>query len=131
MPSKPDPFRLIRKAKTSAPNYDLDTEAIIGRLQQWQSFCEFEIIDAADDTVDLEFLTMPQDLDAFVQEVYQFCPDIVDQGTACLPDMLENDGVPGHVRALAEGLEPGDGEFGIRVLKRQIERTSSLGLWWD
>ena len=71
----------IREAKTGAPNYGLDTEDIIGRLRQWQARCEFTVTGAERDAVDLKFETLPQDMDAFAKELYEFCPDLVDQGT--------------------------------------------------
>jgi len=38
-----DSFAAVRAARTGAPNYDLDTDAIIARLAEWQSLCSFAV----------------------------------------------------------------------------------------
>lgn len=48
------------------------------------------------------FKKTPADMDAFAREVYEFCPDVVDQGV-------------GTVHALA----------------REMRKTGALYLWWD
>src|SRR5215469_7435301 len=90
MPNKPaDQYELIREADTDAANYDLDTDAIIARLKEWESLCKFRVTAAGHDTVEIEFETFPEDMDAFVRDLYDFCPDLVDQGTGCLHEVLE------------------------------------------
>jgi hypothetical protein len=127
-----DPFRAVRKAKTSAPNYDLDTDAIIAKLQAWSTLCQFRVTSAKDDALELEFDTLPTDLDAFIQDLYAFCPDIVDQGTACVPDMVESmDEIPDDLQEMIEGLDLEDENIGFTILKRELERNQAAALWWD
>jgi hypothetical protein len=76
-----DSFAAVRQAGTGAPNFDLDTDAIIEHLTQWQSLCSFRVTGAGHDTVDLKFDTFPKDMEAFFRDLYEFCPDLVDQGT--------------------------------------------------
>src|SRR5205823_1577417 len=84
-----DPFALIRTAQTAAPNFDLDNQAIIEHLTKWRSLCSFRVVSAGGDRAEIEFQTLPKDMDAFVRDLYQFCPDLVDQGTGCVHEMLE------------------------------------------
>ena len=84
-----DPFAAVHAAATSAPNYETDNAAIIDRLTQWQSLCSFVVKSAKGDRIEIEFTTLPKDMDAFVRDLYDFCPDLVDQGTGCLHEMLE------------------------------------------
>src|SRR4051812_11378382 len=95
-----DPFAAVRDARTSAPNFDLDNAEIIDRLTKWQSLCSFKVTAAEGDTVNIEFATLPRDIDAFVRELYEFCPDVVDQGTGCMHEMVES------MEEVGEELEP-------------------------
>lgn len=96
------PFDILRIARTDATNYDLQTEALVHALTAWDEAWGIDITHATTDTIELSLRRMPPDLDAFANEVYALCPDVVDQGT-------------GSVAALAT-------EIGAR---RQVF------LWWD
>ena len=131
-----DPFAAIRKAGTCAPNFDLDTEAIIEHLTQWQALGSFSVTDAGPATVNLEIKTLPDDMDAFVQDLYGFCPDLVDQGTICVPEILEAMEAQGkeptpEMLKLIEGVDFGDENYGLEILKREIRREMKIRLWWD
>lgn len=39
--------------------------------------------------MEIEFETFSKDMDAFVRDLYNFCPDLVDQGTGCVHEMVE------------------------------------------
>jgi hypothetical protein len=130
--SNKDQFEIIRKAETGAPNFDMDTDAIIARLQQWQALCKFRVTGAGHDTIDIKFDTLPADMAAFAKDVYDFCPDLVDQGTGCVAEMIEEmDEVPPAMQKLIEGIDFEDEDYGIEILKREIEQKKDLKLWWD
>jgi hypothetical protein len=131
-----DPFALIREAETSAGNYDLDTEDIINRLKQWQSLCSFTIKSAGHDRVDIEFTMLPADMDAFAQDLYDFCPDLVDQGTGCVHEMIEameemGEELSPRMQKLIEGVDFEDENYGVEILKREVQEGMSVQLWWD
>lgn len=131
-PTPDDPFRALRDAGTSAGNYDLDTDGIIARLEQWHSICNFRVVGASGDKVDIEFQSLPTDMDKFVRDVYELCPDLVDQGTRDMLDMIGSaDDVPPHMQWLVEGLDLSDPDAPLEILKRQIKRKMKLILWWD
>jgi hypothetical protein len=129
-------FAKLRQMETNGANYDLDTEDIIAHLKAWQSLCSFRIVDAKHDTVVVEFESLPADLDAFVRELYEFCPDLVDQGAECLPDLIDEQvkkgrPVPAELESLVEGVDFQNEDFGLEILKRQLQQQPKLTLWWD
>jgi hypothetical protein len=131
-----DAFALIREAGTNAGNYDLDTEDIINHLKQWQSLCSFTVTGAKHDTVDIEFATLPADMDAFAQDLYDFCPDLVDQGTGCMAEMIESmeemgEELSPRVQKLIEGVDFEDDNYGVEILRREVQEGMSVQLWWD
>src|SRR5687767_6891763 len=129
-----DRFVAIRKAGSAAPNYDLDTDDIIAHLTKWQSLCSFTVTGAEGDTVDIDFKSLPKDMDAFVGDLYAFCPDLVDQGTGCLGEMIEAtdpEDLSPEMKELIEGVDFEDEDYGLEILKRQLQRDSKLTLWWD
>ena len=126
MPKNPttDPFDEIRKAGTNGANYDLDTDAIIERLTKWQSLCSFTAANAKGDAVDITFTTLPKDMDAFVRDLYEFCPDLVDQGTGYVHEMVEmmeetGEELEPEMKELIKGVDFSDENYGLEILKRE------------
>jgi hypothetical protein len=135
-PQNKDDFSLIREQHTSAPNFDLDTEAIIAELRRWKSLCSFRVTDAEGDRASIEFDTLPADMDAFVKELYAFCPDLVDQGTGCVAEMVEmademGEELPPGMKELIDGVDLSDENYGLEILKRELQRGKKVMLWWD
>jgi hypothetical protein len=81
-----DPWQIVNIKATDGANYGLQTQDIIEWLQQLSPRCKFELTGAADDWVALRFETLPADICAFAQEVYEFCPDSVDQGIGVMSE---------------------------------------------
>jgi Domain of unknown function (DUF4253) len=134
--SPDDPFGAIRAAGTDGVNYDLLTEDIVARLKQWQSLCEFRVIAAQRDAVEIEFVTLPKDMNAFARELYDFCPDLVEQGTEGVAGTLELMKTAGRkpskaMQKLIKGVDFDDKDFGIEILKRMVQQTKNVRLWWD
>lgn len=97
-----DSFEVLRLKKTDGINYGHTSDAVLARLEQWHRATPLTIVGAGRDWVDLEFETLPADLDAFAKEVYEFCPDTVDQG---FPSVAE--------------------------LASALKASRRLYLWWD
>jgi hypothetical protein len=97
-----DQYEILRIMHTDGSHYDILNEDVIERLKDWEKTAPFTILGADNDWVEIEFKTLPRDLKAFAEEVYDFCPDAVDQG-------------PGSPAELA----------------REIRLTRKLFLWWD
>src|SRR5262249_9472386 len=61
-------------------NYGVSTGAILKRVQSWRGQCYLEIVGAGGAWVGIQFATLPKNVCAFAEEVYEFCPDTVEQG---------------------------------------------------
>lgn len=97
-----DAFEMMDLMGVAAVNYDLYTEDIVEQLHKWDKNLQLRIIYIDYDNVEAIIEKMPNDLSGFAAEVYEFCPDVIDQG---YEDM----------DALIEGLR----------------ETQRLYLWWD
>jgi hypothetical protein len=97
-----DQYEILRIMQTNGNDFDISNEDIIDRLKEWETHFAFDIIGAGNDWVEIEFKTLPKDLDDFAGEVYDFCPDAVDEG-------------PGSTFELA----------------KEIHKTKKLFLWWE
>jgi hypothetical protein len=97
-----DQYEILRVMQTNGDDYDISNQDIIDRLKEWEKCCAFDIIGAENDWVELEFKTLPKDLDAFAEEVYEFSPDAVDQGWGSVDGLI-----------------------------KEIKKTNRLFLWWD
>ncbi|NHN31548.1 DUF4253 domain-containing protein [Paenibacillus agricola] len=95
-------FDIVRLARTDACNYDMDNKAIVAKLEQIHMRYGISIKAASSDTVGFAMDVLPKDLQGFCQELYGFCPDIVDQGSGSLA-----------------------------ALEEQLEMLQYVELWWD
>lgn len=97
-----DPYAYLAVVRTDGVNYDIDHAQVIARYRELTKRYGLLLVGAGQDWLEAKFSRQPEDWKAFAQEVYAFCPDIVDQGT-------------GTVEALAH----------------EMRRTNTLYLWWD
>ncbi|MCK6575988.1 DUF4253 domain-containing protein [Myxococcota bacterium] len=95
-------FDVLREAGFEAGNYDLGTDDIIARLEAWDATHGLELESFDGSSLTVRLLRLPDDLDAFSEEVYAFCPDIVWQGCET-----------------------------VEALAASIAETSTVFLWWD
>jgi hypothetical protein len=97
-----DQFDILKIQKTDGINYDLENEDVIEKLKSWDTKYGIEILGADYDWVDFT-ITVPSDsIPDFAKEVYEFCPDAVDQGVG---EVVE--------------------------LEKMIGEFKRLVLWWD
>lgn len=95
-------FDILRIAASDAVNYDMVTEDLIKKLQAWDAAYGIDIIQAETDTIQLRLRSLPKDMRKFSEEVYAFCPDIVDQGVGSVDE-----------------------------LEKEITKSRQVFLWWD
>ena len=88
--------------RTNGINHDYENEDIVSKISEWNNKFGLTVIGCGRDWLELEFKKLPADLDAFSEEVYEFCPDSVDQGV---------------------------GE--VENLKLMIKEMNGIWLWWD
>jgi hypothetical protein len=91
---------------------------------------------AEGDAVDIQFQTLPEDMDAFVKDLYEFCPDLVDQGTGCLHEFLDVTDESGEkltpeLKQFIDGVDFTDENYGLEILKRELQLHKKVTLWWD
>ena len=87
---------------TNAVNYDMNTPQLIEKLKIWDKLYGIEFNGVGFDFLSGDFNTLPKDLKKFSKEMYEFCPDIVDQGV---------------------------GDLG--KLEETLKESKSFFLWWD
>lgn len=75
-----DQYEILRVMHTDGEEYDITNSDLIERLKEWEKKWPFDIIGADRDWVEIRFRKVPADLKAFAEEVYDFCPDAVDEG---------------------------------------------------
>jgi hypothetical protein len=88
--------------RTDGINYDLDHPRVMARYRQWKKQYGLKLRGAGHDWLEAEFVKPPRDWKQFAEEVYAFCPDVVDQGT-------------GTAEALAT----------------EMQKSGTVYLWWD
>ena len=95
-------FDILRIARSDAINYGMETDDLIKKLKVYDEQFGIEIFHAETDTIQFVFLKMPEDLTAFCKDLYEFCPDIVNQGTGS-----------------------------VELYEKEIKEREQVFLWWD
>ena len=85
-----DQYEILRIMHTNGDDDDVSHEDVIAKLKQWEKRIRFEIVGAENDWVEIEFRTMPQDLKTFAEDVYEFSPETVDEGTGSLAELVKD-----------------------------------------
>lgn len=97
-----DPYAFLELVRVDGINYDLEHEAVVATLREWDNRYGLDYLGAGLDWVNARFRTPPSDMAAFAREVYAFCPDVVDQGTET-----------------------------VERLADEMRRSGTLYCWWD
>lgn len=97
-----DKYDSLRFMATNGINYDHDTNDVVEKLKEWDKTYGIEIIGSGMDFVEVRLERLPENLKAFSNEVYEYCPDSVDQGVGT-----------------------------IEALENCIKETSRVFMWWD
>ena len=98
----PNQYAILAAMGTNGCNCGLSTPDVIRWLRQMETDHPFLIDGVRHDTVEGRFLEPIEEADALAERMYEFCPDIVDQGT-------------GSVEALA----------------KELARRQRFFFWWD
>lgn len=99
---KGDDHEFLALVRTDAANYDIEHEVVMKRYLEWEKKYDLKLTGAGQDWMEARIGNPPLDWLAFAKEVYEFCPDVVDQGVGDIP-----------------------------ALAKEMERTNDLYLWWD
>lgn len=97
-----DPYKLIEFVETNGANYDIETKDIIERYKKWDNEFGIKPIGIGFDFCECEIINKNIDYKKLADEVYKFCPDVVEQGTET-----------------------------VEALEEEMKRTGAIYLWWD
>lgn len=75
-----DHYSIIHIRRSCGANYGVSMDDVITKLKEWETRCRFEIFGAGSAWVAVQFHTLPEAICAFAEEIYDFCPDTVEQG---------------------------------------------------
>lgn len=109
--NKPDEVTILKTANqfdalslvgTNAYNYDKDEEWVYNYAMKINKRFPYRIIGAEFDAFEARFISPPTDWLAFAQEIYEECPDIVDQGSGT-----------------------------VKELAKEMSESNGFVLWWD
>jgi hypothetical protein len=131
-----DKYQPLRDAGTNGVNFDLDTDDVIAHLRDWDAKYGITLDNVTDDAVLVTFKKLPVDVASLAADIYEFCPDTVDQHFGCFAEMVElaeetGEDPPPEVLALIEGVDLSDENYGIELLRRSLAKNKSVALWWD
>lgn len=84
-----DEYDILIVQHTNGYNYDIGPEEIITKLKEWDKRYSLEIIGADLDWFEARFSKAPDNIDVLAKEVYEFCPDVVDQGTETIEKLAQ------------------------------------------
>jgi len=128
----PDHIRVLYEHGTDAANYDLDTDAICRKLMAWHETYGIVLSEVGPDRLVVAFSALPDETRAISEEIYAFCPDVVDQGFGTLDDVVAaGRKLPRDVAELIDGIDFDEPDFGLIILARSLARTRRVALWWD
>ena len=97
-----DAYSYLAIVHTDGVNLDLSHDQVIARYKEWDQKYGLLLVGAGQDWLEAEFKSPPSDWKVFAKEVFDFCPDVVEQGT-------------------------GD----IDTLAKEMRKQKSVYLWWD
>lgn len=129
-------FDVIKENNTNGANHDISTEDVIKKLEDWDSRYGIEINDVSHDRLIVKFHAMPENVESLAKEIYQFCPDVIDQHFGCMDEMVEMMEEAGRelspeIAELIEGVDLEGENFGEVLLQKSLKSTMSVALWWD
>ena len=97
-----DKFEVLRQIQTDGINYDITNDSLINIIRYFDDKYSLDLVGASGDWCEFLIKKEPSDWLALAEEVYEVCPDVVDQGA-------------GTVQALAD----------------EMKRNKRLYFWWD
>lgn len=97
-----DQFEVVAAMGTNGVNYGKLMSDVVAGLHKIHEMAPFRISKVAHDTVEAIFDTPPNDPKELAKVLYEFCPDIVDQGVGT-----------------------------VRKLEKSLKDGRDLFLWWD
>ena len=129
-------FREIYEIGTNGINCEITNEDVIQKLTKWDELYSITVSEIEADRLTVHFENLPEKLEGLAMEIYEFCPDIIDQGYGCMEDMIEmaeefGQEIPEETIKLVEGIDFSDENYGLKILQRDLKEKKLMGFWWD
>jgi hypothetical protein len=127
---------IVKECRTSGVNYNLSNEDILKKLEAWDSQYGIEISDVAHNKMLVTFISLPADLEELAKDIYDFCPDVIEQHFGVMDEMVDMMDETGQeldkeTAELVDGVDFEDERFGEILLQKSLAFTKSVSLWWD
>lgn len=131
-----DKYQQVREFGTNGDNYDLSTEDLIEQFQYWDVQYGIELSDITFDAVTVTFNNLPEDVTELAVEIYEFCPDVIDQHFGCMADAISiaeefGKDLSEDIAVLLKDVDLNDEDCGFELLKRSLSIHKAVALWWD
>jgi hypothetical protein len=97
-----DPYQIMEYAETNGANHDIETTDIISKYKEWDERFGILPIAIGFDFCECEIINKDIDYTELANEVYGFCPDVVEQGTET-----------------------------VEALAAEMKENGTIFLWWD
>lgn len=97
-----DEMDILRWRGTDGINYDHTNQDIINKLEEWSKSNPIDVVGVSYDWVLFHFENPVKDVKELAEDVYEFCPDVIDQGVGTMD-----------------------------ALKHFIKEENGVYLWWD
>lgn len=97
-----DEYTVLKQIGTDGINYNISNDSLIQIIEAFDEKYSLELIGASGDWCEFIINEPPKDWEQMAKDVYNICPDVVDQGTGS-----------------------------IRELGNEMRKTKRLYLWWD
>ena len=129
-------FKEVHEKRTNGINCDITNDDVIEKLTKWDEQYSINISEIESDRITIHFEDLPDDLESLANEIYEFCPDVIEQGYGCMGEMVEmaeeyGHDIPPETLKLIEGIDFNDESFGLKILQRDLKEKQMIGLWWD
>ena len=129
-------FKEVHEKRTNGINCEITNDDVIKKLTKWDEQFTINVSEIEGDRVTIHFENLPDELEVLAKEIYEFCPDVIEQGYGCMDDMVEmaeeyGHEVPPEIQKLIEGVDFSDENFGLKLLQRDLKDKKMIGLWWD
>ena len=129
-------FLQIYEHRTNGINCDITTADVEKQLTRWDELYGVLISEVQADRLTIHFEKIPDNVSSLAKELYEFCPDIIDQGFGVMDEMVDmaQEGafeLDADVKKMIEGIDFEDENFGLVLLERHLKEHSFIELWWD
>lgn len=97
-----DQFQILSMMGTNGLNQGVTPEKLIKKIDRWNQMYQLQLTGAAYDWCEFKIVGKVEDWHQLAKEIYEFCPDVVDQGTGSVGE-----------------------------LEQELKLQNKIFLWWD